>query len=215
MDWHQWHDAYDVENSSLQRRLRAVRERVAEELDACPPGPVRVLSVCGGQGRDLIGALTGHPRAADTRVRLVELDERNAEDARRGAREAGLDGFEVVVGDAALTRHYADLAPADLVLMCGVFGNIPDDDIRATVRHCRALCRQGAGLVWTRHRKEPDLVPRICAWLAEAGFEQRWVSAPGEGFGVGVHRLAAQPAALEADARMFTFVGYDTLRARG
>ena len=34
--------------------------------------------------------------------------------------------------------------PRDLVMMCGVFGNITDDDIRARCGHCRRCCAPGA-----------------------------------------------------------------------
>ncbi|MFK0022875.1 hypothetical protein [Streptomyces sp. NPDC090798] len=76
--------------------------------------------------------LAGHPRRGDVRARLVELDGRNAEMAVRAAGAAGLSGVEVVVGDAASTDHHQDLAPADLVLLCGVLGNLTDE--RARIR---------------------------------------------------------------------------------
>ncbi|WUH93846.1 methyltransferase domain-containing protein [Streptomyces sp. NBC_00433] len=213
MDWHGWHDFYDRTDSSLGRRLLVVQQHIRAALDACPAGPIGVVSVCAGQGRDLIEVLAGHPRAVDVTARLVELDPRNVAAARQAAAAAGLDGVEVIEDDAALTRLYAGAAPADLVLMCGVFGNIPDDDVRNTVDHCAALCRRGGTLVWTRHRKAPDLVPRICDWFEARGFERRFLSAPDAGFGVGVHHRTAPPRPLAADARMFTFVGYDTLAA--
>jgi hypothetical protein len=59
----------------------------------CTAGEVRLISLCAGQGRDLIGVLTGHPRRDDVRARLVELDERNVVLARQ---VAGLPGVEVL-----------------------------------------------------------------------------------------------------------------------
>ncbi|MGP3968477.1 SAM-dependent methyltransferase [Streptomyces sp. 6N223] len=215
MDWRGWHDHYDRPGSTLARRLAVVRERIRLALDEAPPGPLRVVSMCAGQGRDLFGALAGHPRASDVAARLVELDEGNAALARRAGEGAGLRSLEVVVGDAALTRHYAGMVPAELVLACGVFGNITDEDVERTLEHCAQLCARGGTLIWTRHRQPPDLVPRICAWLAERGFEPVWLSDPEAGYGVGVHRFAAEPQPLASDARMFTFVGYDALPSGG
>ena len=81
------------------------------------------------QGRDLIEVLAAHPRRDDVRARLVELDARNAAFARGAAGAAGLGQVEVVTGDAALTDHYRDVVPAELVLVCGVgvhrFGGEP------------------------------------------------------------------------------------------
>lgn len=209
MDWQTWHDDYDRPGSWLARRLRVVQRRIREVLDASPPGELRVVSVCAGQGRDLLEVLADHPRRADVRTRLVELDPRNAEAARRAA--AGLD-VEVRTADAALTDQYAGMVPADLVLVCGVFGNITAADIRRTVGFCTRLCATGGTVIWTKHRRdEPDLVPTICAWFEDASFDRHWVSDPREPFGVGVHRFTGDPLPLPPGERMFTFVGYDRL----
>jgi hypothetical protein len=205
-DWYDWHAEYDRPDSALARRLAAVRERIGEALDAGPAGRLRVISLCAGQGRDLLGVLATHPRRHDVTALLVERDPRNAGQAARAAEAAGLRSVEVRVGDAALTDGYAGLVPADLVLMCGIFGNISDADVRATVGYASQLCATGGIVVWTRHRRSPDLVPPICGWFAEQGFEQRWLSEPGDGFGLGVHRFTRRPRPLEPGARMFTFI---------
>src|SRR6266516_7744856 len=146
-DWRAWHDAYDDPGSSLAQRLAVVRARIAGALDAAPPGPLRAVSMCAGQGRDLIPVLASHPRGRDVTARLVELDPGLAATARRASGDAGLPGVEVVTGDASLTDAYAGLVPADLVLDCGVFGNITAGDIRRTVGYCAQLCATGGTVV--------------------------------------------------------------------
>src|SRR5450631_4867626 len=102
-DWRAWHDDYDVPGSSLARRLAAVQGRIREALDQAPPGPLRAVSMCAGQGRDLIGVLASHPRGREVTARLVELDPHNAAAARAAAAAAsGLSAVEVVTADAAL-----------------------------------------------------------------------------------------------------------------
>jgi hypothetical protein len=213
-DWVAWHDAYDDPQTPLAQRLLAVQARIAAALDQAPDGALRAVSICAGQGRDLIGVLRGHPRGGDVTARLVELDPRNAEAARQLAADAGLARVEVVTGDAARTGAYTGLVPADLVLACGVFGNITDEDIARTIRACAALCATGGTVVWTRARGEPDLIPQICDWFAAEGFELLGVSDPGTRWGVGAHRFAGTPVPLPAGERMFTFVGSDVLRVR-
>ena len=219
MDWAAWHEDYDDPKSALARRLAAVQTIIRQALDRSPPGPLTALSMCAGQGRDLIGVLASHPRRGDVRARLVEIDPRNVAFAAQSARQAGLTvitpagagsggpaGIEVVAGDAGLMRHYRDLAPADLVLACGVFGNLTDADVLRTVEACAQLCREGGTVVWTRHRRPPDLVPVIGDWFAARGFEPVYVSDPAAGFGLGAHRLCHPPKALESGDRIFTFV---------
>ncbi|MEV1000787.1 class I SAM-dependent methyltransferase [Nonomuraea sp. NPDC050202] len=198
-DWVRWHDAYDEPGSSLKDRLDIVRTWVGTALDE---GAARVVSLCAGQGRDLLPVLAGHPRRGRVRARLVELDERNV----AAARSAAPEGVEVVCGDAAVTGSYAGAVPADLVLACGIFGNITDDDIRRTVATLPQLCAPGAMVIWTRGRHEPDLVPAICAWFEGCGFERVAVEGEGTKYGVGVHRYAGPQVALEPAERMFTFI---------
>jgi hypothetical protein len=209
-DWYAWHSEYDEPGTYLARRLAAVQEQISRALDAASPGSLHAVSLCAGQGRDLIGVLARHPRRDDVTARLVELDPRNAAAARTAAENAGLPKVEVVTGDAALTDQYAGMAPAYLVLVCGVFGNITDEDVRRTVGYCTQLCARGGTVVWTRGRREPDLVPQICDWFAERGFDQVWVSDPAAGWGAGAHRFTATPALqvpLGRGTRMFRFTG--------
>lgn len=142
------------------------------------------------------------------------MDERNTAFAAKMAQAAGLGQVEVVTADASLTGSYAGMVPADLVLICGLFGNISDEDIERTVGSCAQLCRTGGTVIWTRHRGSPDRVPSICEWFEERGFERQWLSDPKAGFGVGVHRFTGEPRPLTTGRRMFTFVGYDVLKTK-
>jgi hypothetical protein len=207
VDWRRWHEEYDEAGSALARRLAVVQEQVRAGLDRCPPGAVRLISLCAGQGRDVLDVLPDHPRRDDVQARLVELDPRNTAFARERAR--GLPQVEIVTGDAALIDQYNGLAPADVVLVCGVFGNISDEDIERTIDACPQLCRTGATLIWTRHREDPDLVPQICDWFESRGFERVWISDPDAGFGVGVHRFTGEPQPLVPGRTLFSFVRGD------
>jgi riboflavin kinase/FMN adenylyltransferase len=105
--------------------------------------------------------------------------------------------------------------PADLVLVCGVFGNIGDNDIAHTINTLPSLCAPGATVIWTRHRRPPDRTVLARDAFVRAGFEEVAYDAPdGFLFGVGTHRLASQPTPFEPRVEMFTFVGYDALDGR-
>ncbi|WP_327585288.1 class I SAM-dependent methyltransferase family protein [Nonomuraea sp. NBC_00507] len=205
MDWQEWHDEYDRPDSRLSQRLRVVQGRLRQALDAAAPGPVKVISLCAGQGRDLLPVLADHPRRGDVRARLVELDPGNTAAARSAAEAAGLDQVDVVTGDATLTDQYHGMAPADIVMLCGIFGNIAEDDIKRAVGFSPQLCAGGGVVIWTRHRRAPDLVPVICAWFEELGYEREWVSDPGADFGVVVHRFTGPSRPLAVGEQMFRF----------
>jgi hypothetical protein len=212
-DWYAWHDLYNDPMTGLARRLAMVQERIRAALDEAPPGPLRAISLCAGQGTDVIGALAGHPRRHDVTARLVELDPRNTEVARRLAAEAGLGQVEVVTGDASLASQYADMVPAGLVVACGLFGNLTDADIEATIGYCTQLCATGGTVVWTRGRWEPDMSLRMCTWFEERSFERVWLSGdtvPGRQR-VGAHRFTGTPAPLAENAVMFRFRGHDVV----
>lgn len=214
MDWNTWHDKYDVADSWMARRLQTVQSQTRAVLDDAPAGPLKVISLCAGDGRDLLHVLSDHPRRHEVRARLVESDARNTAAASATTRQADLEQVEVVTGDASLIDQYRDMTPADLVLVCGVFGNITDGHIENTIGACNQLCKTGGTVIWTRNRATPDRVPMICDWFGGQGFELQWLSEPGAGYGVGVHRFTGTPQPLRTGTRLFEFVGYDVLRQR-
>ena len=169
-DYRAWHDQYEDPNSPLAQRLLLVRRRLGGLLTAAQEGPIRILSLCAGQGRDILGVLPNHARRADVSAVLVELDPENVRSARDTVAAAELDSVEVVEGDAAVSDVYAPHCPVDLLVACGIFGNVSDADVENTARTLSMLCRPGAAVIWTRHRREPDLNPLIKTWFAESGF---------------------------------------------
>jgi len=188
-------------------RLNAVQDRIREALDRCPRGLVRVISACAGDGRDLLGALAGHPRAGDVRARLVELAPELVEAGHGRAAREQLPGIEFRRGDAAVSDAYAGAVPADILLFCGIFGNIRDAEVRGTIRHLPELCAPRATVIWTRGRFAPDLTPSIRGWFAEAGFEElSFVTIPGSTKSVGAHRLLVAPLPFRAHRVFFTFL---------
>jgi hypothetical protein len=210
VDWAAWHDSYDRAETPLARRLAVVQAQVAAALDRAPDGPLRAISICAGQGHDLIGVLARHPRAKDVAARLVELDGGNVAQARQAVVAAGLDGVEVLEADAALGDSYAGAVPADVVLLCGVLGNISAEDVDRTIESLPQLCARGATVIWTRHRNPPDLVPHILERLAGVGFEAIALEhAPH--LAVGAARLRSEPGALRPGLRMFDFIGHRAL----
>ena len=211
-DWKRWHDAYDDPSSPLSIRLALVQAHLSIALAIAPTGPIRLVSLCAGQGRDVLGVLPGHPRRADVSAVLVEYDPRNVAMAAEHATAQNLSSVEVREADAGLVSNYADVLPADVLMLCGIFGNISDEDIHRTVTASASMCAPGGTVLWTRHRRAPDLTDDVRSWFEAAGFAEVAFYAPPSAtlIGMGVQRLAggqsATPSAELATERLFSFM---------
>ena len=109
--------------------------------------------------------------------------------------------------DAAAVASFADALPADVLLLCGIFGNVSDQDIQRTVEASAAMCAPGATVIWTRHRRPPDLTPQVRAWFAASGFDELAFDALETStlIGLGTNRLRRAATAGLPDRRLFTF----------
>jgi hypothetical protein len=195
-----WHEAYDDPSSALSARLHMVRAQLAGAIDRAPPGPVRLVSLCAGQGHDVLGVLRDHPRREAVSAVLVEADLDNAAVAREHAARAGLAQVEVRHADASRVASFADALPAGVLMLCGIFGNVSEPDIERTITAAAAFCAPGGTVIWTRHRRPPDLTPQVRAWFTEAGFDEIRSGSPETApqIGVGSARFCGPPATVPA-----------------
>ena len=205
-DWQAWHEPYADPASPLSRRLAVVQRHVGAWLEARGGAPARVLSLCAGDGRDLLGVLRDRGDRDAVDATLVELDAGLVATARATAATLAAARVRVLEGDAALVDLWADAVPADLVLLCGVLGNVSDADVQRTLATLPELCADGATVVWTRSRRDPDLTPAIRTWLPGNGFTEVAFEAPDDVlFSVGVHRFAGTARPVRHGQRLFTF----------
>ena len=211
-DWHLWHQAYDDPASSLSRRIEVVRAELRTLLGAAA-APVRLVSMCAGDGRDTLPVLA----EVDARVHalLVELDPALAESARETASTLSLADVEVRTADAGTTDSYAGAVPADVLLACGVFGNVTDDDVATTVATLPQLLAPGAHVIWTRGSRVPqdptevagDPSEAVRALFTGAGFEEAAFVRPDDAsYRVGVARWPGPAQPFRPGVRMFSFV---------
>lgn len=207
-DYVEWHRGYDDPTSTLSRRLSVVRRRLGQALDAIPGEECRVLSLCAGDGRDILDVVAtfapGHPRTPS--IVLVELDPELASAAVERAREHGLETVVVIQGDAGDTSTWEHCVPVDLLVLCGIFGNISPGDIQKAVACVPAMVRDGGYVVWTRGGSpESDLRPQVRRWFADAGLPEVAFDGAPERYGVGLN--ARPPTAPDRilPRRLFTF----------
>ncbi|WP_203817963.1 class I SAM-dependent methyltransferase [Paractinoplanes ferrugineus] len=204
-DWVRWHEDYETPGSSLARRLVVVQRFLDRVLDTGEPRSL--LALCAGDGRDVLPVLAARPAGRQMRAVLVEFDPSLSGRARTAAAALGLPGVEVRTADAGRPASFADAVPVDVLLACGVFGNVSDGDMRRTVAALPSFLTPGGVVIWTRGRGtgDGDLSEKVRASFAAGGFAELAFEAPADaGFRVGMARLT-EPAAAPAPDRLFTF----------
>jgi protein-L-isoaspartate O-methyltransferase len=205
-DWQAWHADYDDATTSLSRRLVVVRQRLTELLHH-DRAPRTILSLCAGDGRDIVPLVATLLENARPAVTLVELDPTLADAARQRARDAGLH-VTVITGDAGLVDSWRHETPVDLLMLCGIFGNVSDDDVRTIVRSLPTFLNPRGAVIWTRgHRSGVDVRTTIRRRFTDAGFEEIAFDSEPTGYGVGVNRLDTATTTTEhTPDRLFSFI---------
>jgi hypothetical protein len=211
-DWTEWHSAYDDPGSSLSQRLVAVREQLRRVLVARGGRPTHVVSICAGDGRDALPVIA----TADAPVEavLVELDEHLGAAARQEADRLGLARVVIRREDAGSLDSFAGVPPADVLMACGVFGNVTDDDLETTIRTLPQLLAADAAVIWTRGRPRTDPTRHdgdpadlVRAVFARHNFaEEAFIRPDDADYRVGVHRFAGEPQQRTPGTTMFRFV---------
>ncbi|MFB9848794.1 SAM-dependent methyltransferase, partial [Micromonospora andamanensis] len=87
-DWLRWHQDYDSPNSSLARRLRVVQHDLRRALTESPHdehGARRLISICAGDGRDVLPVLAEHDGGRTVEALLIERDPALSQRARTAA----------------------------------------------------------------------------------------------------------------------------------
>jgi len=209
-DWLEWHDLYETDKK-LQQRLEIVREYITYSLDTSPSGQIRVVSLCAGDGRDLLGVLANHPRTQDVHGRLVEINPQLVEQGRANIESLGLTKqIEFINGDATSAASYVGAIPADIVIVCGIFGNLSDEaELQRLLGNLGFLSKPGAFVLWTRGHfqgvPDSELVRKN---FRELGFEEVkfQLTATGD-MGVGINRYLGETLTEPKKQPLFVFSG--------
>jgi hypothetical protein len=206
-DWAAWHRHYDDPISTLARRLAVVRRRLSETLDVIGAAQPRVLSLCAGEGRDVVPVLAARRAGHEPAALLIEREPGLAQRARDAAAAAGLEEVEVRCADAGDLSSFADFLPVEVLLLCGIFGHLDDVDLKGVVASLPQVVRGGGTVIWTRGRSDPDMRPVVRGWFREASLPELSFDGDREDFGVGVNAVPVgipwqQPRSEE---RFFTF----------
>jgi SAM-dependent methyltransferase len=206
-EWSGWPDAA-YRQERYQQRLVAVESHLTESLDKAAPGPVRIISLCAGDGRDVVEVLRSHKRKDDVVAWLVELSRQSVALGVERAAQAGLGkNVKFLCGDATDFESYQRLAPADIVLACGVWGHVPASERATLARGLATLCKPGGDLIWTRGvLRGMSCFEQIQSLFGAPAWQRQRVSfTPDASWGIATARYCGPPLALPKSGRLFHF----------
>ena len=205
--WSDWPErAYGRQR--YQQRLETVQKHLAECLDIAPPGPLRIVSICAGDGRDVIGVLRSHARREDVTAWLVELSPESVAHGICQATSAGLESRVTFLNeDATIYETYKNIAPADIVLACGVWGHVPPEGRMPFVRALASFCKPGGCMLWSRGVAKGMQHLRVVESLfSSPPWEKVALSfTPDNKWAVAIHRYCGPPRELPDSGQIFHF----------
>lgn len=205
--WSNW-PAMSYQRTSYRKRLRVVQDHIAECLDRAERGPVRVVSICAGDGRDVVGVLETHERREDVSAWLVELDPKSVE-AGIAARDATNLKKQVtfVLGDATDFATFKNILRCDIVVVCGVWGHVPPEERLRLVQALGKFCKPGGFVVWSRRMDRGQFRFADVQSLFESNsFERVNESVTSDGkWAVCTHRYIGTTADVPTSGRIFNF----------
>jgi hypothetical protein len=191
-----------------QQRLAAVQMHLGECIDLAPAGLVRIVSLCAGDGRDVIGTMVGHRRRGDVRACLVELNEHSVGQGIESAKAAGVDGqIKFIAGDATDFASYQGYLPCDIMLVCGVWGHVPPLERERLVASLAKFGKQGSAVVWTRGvSRGMSRLDDIQEHFVKPIWERvRLTFTQDEEWAVVTHRYCGSPQRTPPSGRVFEF----------
>lgn len=213
MGWQSWHENY--RNSlPLRARLEEVSQQVTDAINAIESPRVHVLSLCSGDGRDLLKVLLSGNTNKAVDATLIELDPILVEQGREAFAEHGFSDFvQFRCADATLFSSYQDLPKAELVMVCGVFGNVRANHVERLIFSLKGFCSPGARVVWTRSLNEFDdgeaAAQRIRCCFKDTGFREAAFKRTPEGtFAVGSLIYEGEQERLPSTGQMFEFSAF-------
>ena len=200
----------DYQKNRFQQRLLAVQEHLAECLDSSPRGSVHIISMCAGDGSDVIGVLGSHPRRSDVFAWLVESNSQTVADGILQSTRAGLENtVEFLTEDGTLYATYKRIAPTDIVLLCGVWGHVPAQERVQLVRALACLCKPGGTVIWTRGvSKDMTRLREIQLLFDDPSWNLvRFTLTSDKKWSVGTYRYRGPPLELPESGQIFHFCG--------
>jgi hypothetical protein len=218
MDWAKWHDLYDV-SIPLKERLMAVREQIAAAAAKVTGQSLHLVSICAGDGRDVIGTFAAADARQDVHATLIEAHPALVTRGQAAVEQLGLARrITFRCADATQSSTYVDLRPAHILVLSGVFGNLKARDVQRLIAALPSLCAREASVIWTRNLfddgEEATQIIRQC-FVAADFREEVLVRTPRGLFAVGTQAFRGVRRPLPVNQTLFEFTGLAVIPRAG
>lgn len=200
-----WHDNYEDKKSSPYKRTLMVKKLIVDYL--INKNNITILSICAGQGRDILTSLN-----EDTSAYLIDVDKECVDYAQSYVNKNDLNNVFVIEADASLISTYIDnnVPKADLILICGVFGHLSLEDINLTAQSLKQLIKPDGSVIWSRNKFDKDITEEVRDSFKLAGYEEEaFISPEKELFSIGMHKLIEDTIEPIYDLKMFDYIEFD------
>jgi hypothetical protein len=167
-----------------------------------------MVSLCAGDGRDVIGVLKSSPRRNDVEAWLVELDRQSVADGVRHISTSGLENtVKFINADATDYATYKNIERCDIALVCGTWGHVPADERTFLIRALASFCKPGGFVIWTRGiSKGMSRLDDIQSQFGPSSWQRVRLSfTPEEKWAVGTHRYRGPSVEKPPTGRIFNF----------
>src|SRR5262249_33753032 len=129
----------DVKDRKSQ--LLAVRAQIAAAAAKAPGTSVHLVSLCAGDGRDVIGTFAAADARQDMHATLIEAHPALVTRGQAAVEQLGLTRrITFRCADATHSSTYVDLRPAQILVLSGIFGNLTARDVQRLIAVLPSLC---------------------------------------------------------------------------
>jgi 2-polyprenyl-3-methyl-5-hydroxy-6-metoxy-1,4-benzoquinol methylase len=200
--WYDWHiEKHSDPNSYTSQRMTDIG-LVIEEYLKDTVHRSNIVSVCAGQGLDLIPILRQYPNSAD--AYLIDIEQQNIDHINKIS--TGLEGIHTYAADATVSNTYINnkIPRANLLLVCGVFAHLTSEDQSIFIQNMRSLLKPGGYVIWTRI---DEYLNDIHEKFENNGYKKIDLSHINLSTGsVGMSRLKESIKTLHPDKQIFNFL---------
>jgi hypothetical protein len=190
----------------------ALREQIAAAAAKGTGKSLHLVSICAGDGRDVIGTFAAFDARQDVHATLIESHPALVTRGQAAVDQLGLAGrITFRCADATQSSTYVDMRPAQIIVLCGVFGNLKERDVQRLIAALPSLCARDASVIWTRtlvdDGEKATQIIRKC-FVAADFTEEVLVRTPLGFFAVGTHAFRGVRRPLPAHSTLFEFTGF-------